>query len=250
MVPTVLVTGAAGAIGSATVLALGAKGYRVAGLDRKPSPPGSAAAAWIQHDLCDTAGTERLLAESPELEGLRHVVAVAGAPVDGESGRLDPAEVPVELFAASVQLNLVAQYALVRAGADRAEAEAPGADRSITLISSVNALRGYGMPGYSAAKAGLLGLVVSLALPLGRRGCRINAVVPGTVATERFREEYADAPSLTERLLDASASTRGTRPEDVAHAIAAVLELQQMTGQRLVIDGGQLAAPFDRYPLL
>src|ERR1700722_3871909 len=98
MPPTVLVTGAAGAIGSATVLALAASGYRVVGLDRKPSPPGSAAAGWIQHDLCDTAGTERLIAESPALEGLRHVVAVAGGPVDGETGRLDPAEVPVDVF--------------------------------------------------------------------------------------------------------------------------------------------------------
>jgi NAD(P)-dependent dehydrogenase (short-subunit alcohol dehydrogenase family) len=250
MAPTVLVTGAAGAIGSAAVLALRTQGHRVVGLDSKPSPQDSAAAAWIQHDLLDTAGTERMLAESPALEGLRHVIAVAGGPIDQEVGRLDPAEVPVDLFAASVRLNLVAQYAIVRAGADRAEAEAPHGDRSITLISSLNALRGYGMPGYSSAKAGLLGLVVALALPLGRRGIRINAVVPGTVMTERFRQEYASTPNLAPRLLDASASNRGTRPDDVARAIVAVLGLQQMTGQYIVIDGGQLAAPFDRYPLV
>ena len=250
MAPTVLVTGAAGAIGSATVLALRTQGHRVVGLDNKPSPQGSAAAAWIQHDLFDTAGTERVLVESPALEGLQHVVAVAGGPIDGEVGRLDPAEVPVDLFATSVRLNLVAQYAIVRAGAYRVEAEAADVDRSITLISSLNALRGYGMPGYSSAKAGLLGLVVALALPLGRRGLRINAVVPGTVLTERFRQEYASAPNLGPRLLDASASRRGTRPEDVARAIVAVIGLQQMTGQYLVIDGGQLAAPFDHYPLV
>ena len=248
MASTVLVTGAAGAIGSATVLALRTQGHRVVGLDRKPSPQGSATAAWIQHDLVYTAGTQRLVAESPALQGLRHVVTVAGGPIGPEVGRLDPAEVPVDVFAASVQLNLVAQYAIVRAGADRAEAEAPDVDRSITLISSLNALRGYGMPGYSSAKAGLLGLVVALALPLGRRGFRINAVVPGTVVTERFRQDYASTPDLAARLLDASASTRGTRPEDVARAIVAVLGLQQMTGQSLVIDGGQLAAPFDGYP--
>jgi NAD(P)-dependent dehydrogenase (short-subunit alcohol dehydrogenase family) len=250
MLPTVLVTGAAGAIGSATVLALEMRGHRVVGLDRKPAPESSVAAAWMQHDLCDTAGTEQLLAESPVLEGLQHVIAVAGGPIEREIGQLDPAEVPVDLFAASVQLNLVAQYAIVRASAARAEMEAPHVDRSITLISSLNALRGYGMPGYSSAKAGLLGLVVALALPLGRRGFRINAVVPGTVLTEQFRQEYASAPSLAERLLHAGASKRGTRPEDVARAIVAVLELQQMTGQYLVIDGGQLAAPLDRYPLV
>jgi NAD(P)-dependent dehydrogenase (short-subunit alcohol dehydrogenase family) len=245
MASTVLVTGAAGAIGSATVQALRAEGLRVVGLDKLPG-----AGEWIQHDLLDTAGTERLLAGSPLLAGLRHVVAVAGGTADEEAGRLDPADVPVEVFTASVMLNLVAQYAIVRAGTARIEAESPIGDRSVTLFSSANALRGYGMPGYSSAKAGLLGLVVSLALPLGRRGVRINAVTPGTVATKQFYETYgAEGEELGRRLIDASASRRETHPEDVARAVVAVLTLEQMTGQHLVIDGGQLAVPFDRYPL-
>src|SRR6266496_1706890 len=82
MTPTVLVTGAAGKIGSATVDALRAEGRRVVGLDKEP-PPGSAP-DWIQHDLLDTAGTERLLAESPLLHSLQHVVAVAGGPIRSE----------------------------------------------------------------------------------------------------------------------------------------------------------------------
>ncbi len=173
----------------------------------------------------------------------------AGATED-EIGRLDPADVPVGVFAASVQLNLVAQYALVRAGEARLAVEAPGKDRSITLFSSINAIRGYGMPGYSAAKAGLLGLTVALALPLGRRGVRINAIVPGTVITERFQESYAESDeSLSPRLVEASASPRETLAEDVARAVVAIIGLEQMTGQQLVIDGGQLAVPFDRYPL-
>jgi NAD(P)-dependent dehydrogenase (short-subunit alcohol dehydrogenase family) len=105
------------------------------------------------------------------------------------------------------------------------------------------------MPGYSAAKAGLLGLVVALALPLGRRGVRINAVVPGTVLTERFRETYPPGSELNPRLVDTTASERPTYPEDVARAVLAVIRLRQMTGQRLIIDGGQLAVPFDHYPL-
>jgi NAD(P)-dependent dehydrogenase (short-subunit alcohol dehydrogenase family) len=248
MAPVVLVTGAAGTIGSATVVALRAEGLRVVGLDKEPAPAGGP--AWIRHDLVDTAGTERLLAESPLLDGLQHVIAIAGGPVDEELGRLDPADVPVEVFAESVRLNLVAQYALVRAGADRLVTETPHGDRSITLFSSINALRGYGMPGYSAAKAGLLGLVVALALPLGRRGVRINAVVPGTVLTERFEQSYAaTGPELGRRLVDAGATPRRTRAEDVARAVTAVLGLAQMTGQQLVIDGGQLAVPLDQYPL-
>ena len=178
------------------------------------------------------------------------MVAVAGGPTEDEIGRLDPADVPVDVFAASVSLNLVAQYALVRAGVARLAEEAPGVDRSITLFSSINAVRGYGMPGYSSAKAGLLGLTVALALPLGRRGVRINAIVPGTVITEHFQESYAESDeTLSPRLVEASASPRETLAEDVARAVVAVIGLEQMTGQQLVIDGGQLAVPFDRYPL-
>lgn len=250
MASTVLVTGAAGAIGSATVLALGAEGHRTIGLDKESAPAGSGAAGWIQHDLLDVAGTEEILAESPLLENLQHVVAVAGGPTEEEVGRLDPADVPVETFAASVHLNLVAQYALVRGGADRIEAETPDGDRSITLFSSINALRGYGMPGYSSAKAGLLGLVIALALPLGRRGLRINAVTPGTVITDQFRHDYPNVrEKLGSRLLGTSATRRETHAEDVARAVVALLSLEQMTGQQVVIDGGQLAVPFDHYPL-
>lgn len=189
-----------------------------------------------------------MIAQSPLLTGLRHVVTVAGGPIDEEVGRLDPADVPVEIFADSVQLNLVAQYAIVRASADRIEREAADGDRSITLFSSINALRGYGMPGYSSAKAGLLGMVVALALPLGRRSLRINAITPGSVITERFREAYGEAgEEVLSRLVAASASRRGTRADDVARAVVAVLGLEQMTGQHIVIDGGQMAVPFDRY---
>jgi len=245
MASTVLVTGAAGAIGAATVLALEAEGHRVVGLDKEPGGGGG----WIEHDLLDTAGTEQLVAESPLLTGLQHVVAVAGGAIDDEVGRLDPAEVPVDVFAASVRLNLVAQYALVRASADRLEAETQSGNRSITLFSSINALRGYGMPGYSSAKAGLLGLVISLALPLGRRGLRINAVTPGTVITDRFRHDYAETgEQLGPRLVGTSA-TRETHAEDVAQAVVAILRVEQMTGQQLIIDGGQLAVPLDHYPL-
>lgn len=245
---TVLVTGAAGGIGVAVVEALRREGYRPIGLDRK-DPPAGLELEWIRHDLLDLEETETLLSKSPLLADLTHVVSVAGGAVDDEVGLLDPCEVPTDVFKASVDLNLVAQYAVVRAATTRMINGSPGIDRSITLFSSINALRGYGMPGYSAAKAGLLGLVVALALPLGRRGVRINAVVPGTVLTERFRETYPPSSTLSPRLVETTASGRPTQPEDVARAVCAVIRLRQMTGQRLIIDGGQLAVPFDEYPL-
>ena len=113
---TVLVTGAAGGIGSAVVQSLVEDGYQVVGLDCEERPA-DLGVEWIRHDLLDTDGTEGLLADAPLLSGLRHAVAVAGGPLDNEIGLLDPAEVPVDIFRASVELNLVAQYAFVRASA-------------------------------------------------------------------------------------------------------------------------------------
>ena len=90
---TVLVTGAAGAIGTATVARLGEQGYRVVGLDREP--PTDDRIEWIRHDLLELDGTERILAGSPLLAGLQHMVAIAGGPIEDELGLLDPAEVTI-----------------------------------------------------------------------------------------------------------------------------------------------------------
>ena len=67
-------------------------------------------------------------------------------------------------------------------------AVAPGGGLgSITLVGSINAYGGYGAPGYSAAKAGLSGLVAALATPLGAESIRINCLALGTVDTENLR---------------------------------------------------------------
>lgn len=56
-------------------------------------------------------------------------------------------------------------------------------DGSIICVSSVAALRGYGRTAYAAAKAGVIGFVTSVAVQLGPRGIRVNAIAPGTVWT-------------------------------------------------------------------
>ncbi len=67
---------------------------------------------------------------------------------------------------------------------------------AITCVSSIAALRGHQRTAYAAAKAGVIGLVVTLAEQLGPKGIRVNAIAPGQVWTpmvayhgERGREE-------------------------------------------------------------
>ena len=158
-------------------------------------------------------------------------------PLDG-----DPAAA-VAGFEASLALNLTGQFALVTATLDGLR-RASG-DRSITLCSSINAFGDFGAPAYSAAKAGLVGLMHSLAGPLGAEGIRLNAVAPGTIRTP-LTESEAAASGDRGRFKRAAAASHVKRigmPDDVAAAVYALAaELTHVTDEVLRVDGGQLRA--------
>lgn len=112
---------------------------------------------------------------------------------------------------------------------------------SIVNVSSLTAVRGIaGQTAYGASKAGLIGLTKSLAREVGKRGVRVNAVVPGLVMTEMI----ADTPPeklLALRAIEALPS--GTTPEDVAAIIGFLLSdrAKAITGQAIHVDAGSTA---------
>ncbi len=237
----VLVTGAAGAIGSATVAAFLNVGFRVAGLDRDPSVLMSRSERYVgyQVNLEETSRLADVVGSACDRGDLSHVIGIAGGALSEEALNRDIAELDPALFRASVEANLVTQFLVVRSvlpwlrrGAKR--------NRSIALTSSFNALSGWGMPAYSAAKAGLIGLVYALTGPLGNDGIRINAVAPGTIQTERTRRIWAQEAGHFERLEAGTATGRLGTPEDVANTFLSLATmLTHVTGQVLVVDGGQ-----------
>lgn len=243
---TVVVTGASGAIGDATVDGFLTAGLDVLGLDRASDRSGGRPG--YRHVIVDLrdeiAVTSALRDGLRDLSPLRHVVGVAGGALPGEPEAAiagDPVAIDAELFRASIEANLVSQWLVVRAAL--AHLDAAGTDdRSIALTSSFNALSAQGMPAYSAAKAGLHGLMFGLLDPLGRRGIRINVVAPGTVRTPRTEALWAHEPGHFERLEAGTASGRLATPGDVADVfVALALRLRHVTGQVLLVDGGQLA---------
>ncbi|HEV2853208.1 MAG TPA: SDR family oxidoreductase [Thermoanaerobaculia bacterium] len=109
---------------------------------------------------------------------------------------------------------------------------------AIVNVSSLSALHGVaGQGAYAASKAGILGLTRSLAREAGKRGVRVNAVVPGFVPTDLT----AGLPEAAVASLRAGEClARGVQAGDVAQAVAFLLSdrAAAITGQALVVDAG------------
>jgi meso-butanediol dehydrogenase/(S,S)-butanediol dehydrogenase/diacetyl reductase len=243
----VLISGAAGAIGSATVDRFLASGYEVVGIDLDPEVE-TLRADRYRGKVADVTKPEQLATAVEEAAGdfeLRHLVGLAGGLLPAETDVLrerDPAAAAAT-FGASLSLNLSGQFSLVHASLPRLE-RAQG-DRSIVLCSSVNALRGYGAPAYSAAKAGLIGMMHALATPLGRLGIRVNVVAPGTTRTRRFEEDMirAGAPDGIDKQAQETPLGRVAEPVDVAAVIESLADrLPHVTDEVIRVDGGHLLA--------
>ncbi|MGH3649549.1 MAG: SDR family NAD(P)-dependent oxidoreductase, partial [Acidimicrobiia bacterium] len=183
---TVLVTGDAGAIGAATAELFVETGWHVLGVD-KADRSGSASTdtyTKMSADLTDEDATVESLQVLDELPPLTHVVAIAGGALETEPlTQDDPDLIDLDDFRASLELNLTSQFITLRSALPWLKVH--HGDRSVTFTSSFNALSGLGMPAYSAAKAGLIGMMNALVGPLGANGIRVNTVAPGTIRTPR-----------------------------------------------------------------
>lgn len=240
---SVVVTGAAGAIGSATARWFLQRGCAVLGLDRAEAVVDEAG---YHHRTVDLVDAEALKAAVDDglggLPPLRHVLAVAGGALPGEpQSAEEPWTTDPSLFRASLDANLVTQHATVWAAAPHLLAS--DGDRSIVLTSSFNGFTAQGMPAYSAAKAGLVGLMNGLVGPFGQRGVRVNVVAPGTVVTPRTVALWSGVSGHFERLERTTTLGRLAEASDVADTVGPLaLSMRHVTGQLLVVDGGQSTA--------
>ncbi|MEN3280013.1 MAG: hypothetical protein V7607_1153 [Solirubrobacteraceae bacterium] len=230
---TVLVTGAAGGIGTATVQAFLGAGFDVVGLDRQPAPsqPGY---THVVLDLLNDGAVHEAVAGAGALQ---HVVCIAGGALVPEKTTDDPAELELEVWRASLDQNLTAAFITLQAAL--AGLRQLDGDRSISFVSSTDALLSCGLPAYAAAKAGLIGLVRALTGPLGAEGIRINAVAPGDIPTERNVAEWGHIDGWYSRMREATALDRLVTADEVGAAFLAVAtQLTSLTGQTMVVDGG------------
>jgi NAD(P)-dependent dehydrogenase (short-subunit alcohol dehydrogenase family) len=108
---------------------------------------------------------------------------------------------------------------------------------AITCVSSVAGLRAHRRTAYAAAKAGVIGLVVTLAEQLGPHGIRVNAIAPGMVWTPMVAD--LGEAMREQRRLKSPLGTEGTG-WDVGWAAVYLAsdEARWVTGHTLVVDGG------------
>ena len=145
-----------------------------------------------------------------------------------------------EIFARAVNMLLIGAFRMARRTVDLiAESKIEGGG-SIIGIASMSSYFGIGIvPGYGAAKTGLVGLTRTLAVQWGPRGVRVNSVAAGLTKSKMTAGTFAQE-SWTKPTLDRTPIGRLGEPEDIAGAILFLTSpsASWITGQTLAVDGG------------
>ncbi len=249
-----VVTGAASGIGLATVVRFVEEGARVLAADKDGSAQvmlEGRFGATVRYVRCDVT----------QLEELRSAIETAVAHFGGldilfNNAGAGGAPAGVEGFDAAGWDTTHAL--LLRAVAAGTAYAVPHIKRrgggAIINTSSVSALQAGYMPlAYSVAKAGVLHYTRVAAAELAPQRIRINAVVPGFIATRIFGGMFGlgseEAQGMAERIAERSGRAnpvgRSGRPEDIAQAVAFLAsdEADFITGTALTVDGGLTIGP-------
>jgi NAD(P)-dependent dehydrogenase (short-subunit alcohol dehydrogenase family) len=241
-----LITGAAGGIGRRLVNRFVSLGDTVLAQDLSEPELDQVAAEFsampgaVQKVVADITNAT-LLAEALNAAVARHgTVDVLVANAGGASAPT-VRQTTIESWHRDVDLNLNGTMHTVQAVLPGMIAKHKG---NIVVIGSVNAILALGHPAYSAAKAGLISYVKSLAAELGRVGIRANIILPGTVRTPTWRERLKKNPALFDQLVKWYPLGRIVEPDDIAEAAIFLASdaAAAITGAALPVDCGLLAA--------
>jgi NAD(P)-dependent dehydrogenase (short-subunit alcohol dehydrogenase family) len=243
-----VVVGGASGMARASAELLVHRGASVAILDL-PTSAGAEVAANLGgsfHPLDITNETEveeALEAAVQQLGGLHIAVNTAGGGIAARTlGREGPH--PLAAFRSVVELNLIATFNLNRLQAFHMSTNEPeDGERGVIIdTASIAAFEGQiGQVAYSASKAGIAGMALTMARDLGSLGIRVVAVAPSlfsTGITKGISDEHALA--LTK---DAAFPRRMGRPDEYARLTVAIVENPMLNGSTIRLDGGQRFAP-------
>lgn len=239
-----IVTGASRGIGSAIADALVERGAKVVLSSRKQADL-DAEAERINADHADSAMAFAAHAGKPEELGRlvdatleRHGrldILVNNAATNPYFGHTVDADLGA--WDKTFEVNVRGVFALTQLAVQRYMGEHGGA---IVNVASVGGIRvAFGLGIYNITKAAVIHMTKQLALELGPRGIRVNAVAPGLVKT-RFAEALWGNDEILNRVLQSTALGRIGAPPEIAKVVAFLAsdDASFMTGEVVVIDGG------------
>ncbi len=248
-----IVTGGSRGLGLATASALAAEGAKVVLAARDESQLGEAVetlggtehAVGLPTDLADPAAAERLVAAAVarfgRLDGA--LLSVGGPPGGTPTGTTDQAwrEAFESVFLGPVRVARACAAAMVADPADR-----PGAGPALAFVLSTSARQPVpGLTSSNALRPALAGFTKDMSDELAPRGVRVNALLPGRLATDRTftLDAQVGAPDAVRRRWEASIPLgRYGEPAEFGRAAAFLLSpaASYLTGVLLPVDGGQL----------
>ena len=243
-----VIVGGASGMARASAELLHERGASVAILDL-PSSAGAEVAAGLDGtfhpvDIMDADSVETALADAVSALGSLHIaVNTAGG---GTAMRTLTKEGPHPLdeFRRVVELNLIGTFNLNRLQAwHMSKNEPEDGERGVIIdTASIAAFEGQiGQVAYTAAKAGIAGMMLTMARDLGSLGIRSVAIAPSlfsTGITQGIPDEFADM--LTK---DAAFPKRMGRPEEYGRLAVAIVENPMLNGSCIRLDAGQRFAP-------
>ncbi len=243
-----VICGGASGMAKATAQLLRQKGAEIAILDL-PASAGAEVAKELdgtfhEVDVLDENQLESALGDAvAALGGLHIVVNTAGGGIGKRTLSKDGPH-PLADFRRIIELNLISTFNLNRLAAWHMSTNEPQDEERGVLIStaSIAAFEGQiGQVAYTAAKAGIAGMMLTMARDLGSLGIRAMAIAPSlfsTGLTEGIPDEFAGV--LTK---DAAFPKRMGRPEEYAKLAVAIVEIPMLNGLCIRLDGGQRFAP-------
>jgi NAD(P)-dependent dehydrogenase (short-subunit alcohol dehydrogenase family) len=241
-----LITGAAGGIGRATVKLFTQKGWRVIGVDRQSFGKGFPKDGFfIQADIAEPTQLEAIF------DQVNSFTDTLDALINNAAYQITKPliETTVEEWDAVMASNLRSVFLGAKLAYPLLKARDGGA---IVNVSSVHAIAtSRDIAAYAASKGGMLALTRAMAVEFAPANVRVNAILPGAVDTPMLRagmnRDHAGVGTLDERLDNLARNTvsgKIGKPEEIAQSILFLADGDQssfMTGQALIVDGGATA---------
>ncbi|WP_175961907.1 SDR family NAD(P)-dependent oxidoreductase [Burkholderia pyrrocinia] len=235
-----LITGGASGLGAGTARMLAQAGGKVVLADLNEAAGVALATelggAFVRCDVSSEADAQAAVDAATRAGTLRGLVNCAGIAPAAKTVGKDGAH-PLDVFAKTINVNLVGTFNMIRLAAATMAATAPTADGErgvIVSTASVAAFDGQiGQAAYAASKAGVAGMTLPIARDLARSGIRVMTIAPGLFETPML----LGMPQDVQDALGAMVPLRLGKPAEYAMLVRQIVENPMLNGEVIRLDG-------------